>query len=977
MFGSEQKENESMLYMDDKISHKNRTKFFDFIIPVLQVANSSNTCEILLNKFKKTNELKGIKEDLITDLTYLINDMRVIKNIYNEFIIYKNNLEINEKLDLNEESKKNKKENESKQEEGDKKSSKEETKNNKDEKKWDSEFYEKLLAIIVYKNLYPVDFSKLQNDEGMVYEIFNNRHELIKESVDKIEKECVEIKEKIDIAKKEHLHDLEELRIVYNYKLTQKHGTGSMYIHSIGYHVDINRLLDEHNLEHIKKDIDASLLPIIEEYEGRKKILDLKEDTMNELIHKLKEKLYKLNKQKRIINSLPLKEIINNYELGKTKDYKIFKEELLMLFIKKGYIEEDYYEYTSYFYEGTLTTQDRNFLKNIAFEKTTEHSYKLVKYESVLKKLKAYQFEKEYILNYGLVDYIIKNKNGVSQYEEYYKILITQLTNESDSSFNFINQYIDITEYNEIFMKDLCKNWDNMWMYICEKSEAELDDYLRKILKFGDIDDIIKMNKNNVLTNYISDMPGFLNLIEEDNYLDKVKQLIIKLDVKFKYIDKHSYKGELLEFVYNEDRYEINEKNIQLFIEQYSSNVKLLETLETSNYSTIKSSECKELIKYIDQNIDCYVEEVFLVLKSNTKESEEIIVELFNNDDISDENKLKILEKENIKIKSIEKIPRDLWSKALNQSKFEVNWNNIISYYESFEIDETLIKLFNNGGIYKELGKIQVEDFEDDTVYNLGKSLILCDEIEEVYFEVLIKLIEFKESNIKEFINVSKDRMEILINNKCILLNVKNYNLLKKNLLDAHMLLLKNNFEQYLEDKESYKVDLNDIQLLLKLNPVIDDQIICLIENIDIEDISIDEEVLKDISSFIMNHKHLEELDNKLISIVSQYELDKELDKNLLKYIMEISNATENKVQILSSQVKHLNSNKISLFLKQLGQPYANIVNKKTRVTIENSEVNKNLACVLKDNEYIKKLEEDGNNIRLYLNNRNSNKFIR
>ncbi|NFV29419.1 NTPase [Clostridium botulinum] len=42
---------------DDKICYKNRTKFFDFIIPVLQVTNSSNACDVLFKKFQKFNEL--------------------------------------------------------------------------------------------------------------------------------------------------------------------------------------------------------------------------------------------------------------------------------------------------------------------------------------------------------------------------------------------------------------------------------------------------------------------------------------------------------------------------------------------------------------------------------------------------------------------------------------------------------------------------------------------------------------------------------------------------------------------------------------------------------------------------------------------------------------------------------------------------------------------------------------------------------
>jgi hypothetical protein len=56
--------------------------------------------------------------------------MRILKNIFNEFIIYKQNLN---NLDVN---------------------------------------HNHVLAIIVYKNIYPTDFALLHENKGLVYETF-------------------------------------------------------------------------------------------------------------------------------------------------------------------------------------------------------------------------------------------------------------------------------------------------------------------------------------------------------------------------------------------------------------------------------------------------------------------------------------------------------------------------------------------------------------------------------------------------------------------------------------------------------------------------------------------------------------------------------------------------------------------------------------------------------------------------------------
>ena len=100
-----------------------RTKFFDFIIPIIPVINSYNSFEFLKMKLKNEN----IEESLLDDISLYIDDMRLLKNIVNEFKIYKGKLI---QININ---------------------------NNK------------LLSFVVYKNLYPEDFSQLHFNEGEVY----------------------------------------------------------------------------------------------------------------------------------------------------------------------------------------------------------------------------------------------------------------------------------------------------------------------------------------------------------------------------------------------------------------------------------------------------------------------------------------------------------------------------------------------------------------------------------------------------------------------------------------------------------------------------------------------------------------------------------------------------------------------------------------------------------------------------------------
>lgn len=121
------------LIRDDIFTSKDRTKFFDYIIPVIPVVDSSNSYDQLINHLKKNDLLENFDEGFLQTLSLYIDDMRLLKNICNEFVIYYNRLNITE---LN---------------------------------------HNKMLAIITYKNLFPKDFNDLQLNKGFVYALFDNK----------------------------------------------------------------------------------------------------------------------------------------------------------------------------------------------------------------------------------------------------------------------------------------------------------------------------------------------------------------------------------------------------------------------------------------------------------------------------------------------------------------------------------------------------------------------------------------------------------------------------------------------------------------------------------------------------------------------------------------------------------------------------------------------------------------------------------
>ena len=129
------------LLKDGIFFSKNRTKFFDFIIPIVPIVNSFIS-EYHFDKFLKDN---GIVEEvtILADVALYVDDMRLIKNIVNEYIIYSRILQL-------------------------------ESKNLSMDASLEYSYLNNdiLFALITLKNILPNEFELLQENSGYINDIF-------------------------------------------------------------------------------------------------------------------------------------------------------------------------------------------------------------------------------------------------------------------------------------------------------------------------------------------------------------------------------------------------------------------------------------------------------------------------------------------------------------------------------------------------------------------------------------------------------------------------------------------------------------------------------------------------------------------------------------------------------------------------------------------------------------------------------------
>ncbi|WP_107040384.1 YobI family P-loop NTPase [Brumimicrobium mesophilum] len=913
------KENIVFIYAirDDMFKDKERTKFFDFMIPIIPVINSSNSSEKLL-KIIKENHYK-ISNDLISDISLFIDDMRLLFNIMNEYHIYSNSLNSN----LNQ---------------------------------------DKLLSMIVYKNMHPIDFTNLSNNKGSIYETLSKKQFYIQEQSKKVDLKIETINEKIKEVEDAKFSDIKELRTIYLSKIVetimQTNPSHPFFKFLIDNRiVNLTQATEEENFNAIinstrlqytynhnqqyKQNFNLNFNSIEKEinsvhtYKEREELIASKNK-----LDDFKKQIEEYEESKNRIKKHQIKELISTKEI-EVGNQESKQNELINILLRNGYIDESYLEYISIFYEGSLSKSDYQFLINIKTQKSSEFDFKLNKIDNLIKKINQLEFEKEYTLNYSLLDFLL----STNKYKLKSNLIFKQLGNESKKSISFIDGFIDSSSNTELFIKIFCKEWTNIWHFIENESNYSKDKkkkYFKLLIEHADTNDIKK-----ILTTYkstISDNKDFLNISKNQS---KIKDVIKILDIKFKDISDSSPK-ELLEFIYSNNYYSINTSMIISILT--FNNVFNPKLFKEKNYTSIKESGIKSLVDYIDTNIDEYVSSVYLDLKVEPNDIEPL-ENLLNNKDISIENKGFIIKQSKTKVENIDDIKRlNVKNILLKDSKMSANWYNVFSVYnigEEKKLSEELIEFINDNS--KELAKTKIgKDYPDTkSAQAFIRTIILEDNFNNDNYDDLLKAVPYIYPSL-DFAQLSLEKAKSLVQNKTLIVNNENYMLLKDNFGDYYISLIENDIKKFIENIDTFQLDNSDRLSILKS-----------------EKFSINQKV-----EFINYHTETVftteiELLNQIGNLLNS-NLELKIDKEIINSVLLKSNLKAlSKIKVFNKYNFLFNNDEIELFLTSLGEPYSSITENGKRPIIEYIDSNEYFLKTLVQKKYISKYEIEKKGIRI------------
>lgn len=757
------------LVKDDLFESQERTKFFDYIIPIVPVVTASNSNEILKELLTEMREYDSLDKTFLFNISLYLDDMRLINNVCNEYLTYKETLS---KLSLES---------------------------------------EKIFSMVVYKNIFPKDFSLLQKNQGYLFELLNSKEIALKNRREELNSKIKKLEKKIEKADEEQLNDELELYgtilkvppgrkvIEVNSKSESDFSSRSDYIRALL--ADDSEIItfqdywyaDNNQYKRIE-DID-SIFPDINTPEFQERLENIRN---KKLIEKLEKEIKKMNDELGKLDSSRLSDIyqyasdIDNFKSNLAEEIKNNPQfSIISFLIRNGYIDESYQDYLTYFYENTITVVEKEYLRNVISGRTNDPGIILHNMTEIIERLGVNDFRYPYVLNYTLFRYLLVPSDS-SSFKNELELLFHQ-----EGFIKFIMDfYFKIYNYNQKGLindlesdkiyQSLFETWisynSNLFNEYLETDNKDFfplkNNVVIKLLNIVDTNFLenISQRTKYLLTNYIDN--NFDILTGEFKYnLPRLTENLRTLDIKFTNFSTYGTKKEriqeefvsIVDGIFLNKLYTINENNIRFFMNWYSGYTD--EQFKHQNFEIISSNSLFEsLLDYClssDEEFLKYILMYVTLSEGEMRDKPEYIEQLLNNnvvfnhqlpqeklgsdesDDLDNDENIKrgaLVEKiiSNIpefyitytqeKFNKLSNENRELLVKNLVQTKkAEVNTEIVLEYFgQNKEVDNFLVEFINlnpNFELDKEIYSKLNNDLQDDFNYNIIKSLYLNDNI--------------------------------------------------------------------------------------------------------------------------------------------------------------------------------------------------------------------------------------------------------
>ena len=715
------------LLRDDIFINKERAKFFDFLIPIIPVTNTKNSSDKLFAILARYRLKEQVNSDLVRALGLYIEDYRLIKNIANEFRIYFAALGQRNKLNP-----------------------------------------DKMLSMIVYKNLFPKDFVDLQKRQGYVHFLLSK-----------------ETKNKLREKQTQAIND--ERRKCEN---TLSSGGGMLS-------------KNEENLREIKHKL--------------------------EVIHQSSFSALALSTGAEILKEIFLQNERDNnrskisYDAVRQNEYF----NLLKYLLINGYVDETYAEYTTFFYGESLSEADQTYLMNLHENGSPKWELQLSNIPLVLENVSEAELSRDGVLNQSFLLYLLSHSEDEGITHKLKKVVC----NFQGDAFSYATRFIREDKKVDEFATYLFRTCPSSWGRIYTESDlpaGTIEALAYDALLFLSEEELTALNQQsaNSLAQYISDNPDFLQRAQilDDGKKGKLILSMKVLKVQFSDIHAAGVSKPLLQYVFYSGLYALTGSILRVFFTDVSGATEA-DTVTKPLTLLWKLSEDDVVRRNFESHFDCFVNAALDNLDGNSsqyacfKDESDVVVDLINQRGTGDEvvmNYLSGLKPETVtSLVDIEEY--DDWKILMTHDLVKHTDQNLYDYINQFGVDDTLIECLNSSYAQSPMVCTPLEKREQMVIRDAIIPEYTIDT--NVYISILDALdYPITEQRGLDAESFREEKLRQLIQERRLAMNPNLFNFFQKRhpqLLTSYVKNDKNAFEQLMEEGK-ISLTSSDIGLFLQ-----------------------------------------------------------------------------------------------------------------------------------------------------------------
>ena len=630
------------------------------------------------------------------------------------------------------------------------------------------------------------------------------------------------------------------------------------------------------------------------------------------------------------IRTQTLSQIMGAIDYSSVEEYaKLNVPRLTEFLVAKGYIDENYYDYISYFYANFIDAHDWDFVLDLKLNKTHPYDYHINNVEACLNEIPKSVYRKNAILNIDLVDYLAEHHVDRMNKTRLFVILRTAVMGKK---YDFLAEYYQKGCQQDVVFPLLYDQHKGLW------SAFENKDDEKQSLKLSWFKYAEKEQSCDGSRTWLNDHFAFMT----DNLLDIDAELWCTLikDGEYKFEEVNEVSEDILKVVADVNAYKLSRHNMEVLVGS------LLDMrLDSVSYTLVNQTEHEQLIDLVEENLGQCMKVVFTAPESE-KESVDAILGILLDAQVTDDEKMVYLKKQQNKIDLEQAEQKDIKTLALKCDVVEVSWGNAVHYLNEVsekKADATLIAFVDKHA--DELAMQGIDQLPSDDVRNLLVQFISTDNLS---FDSYVKIVGcFERWYYEKGVPSIEERRVSVLNEKGMIHytaeNTESYiSRYSSSALIAYLLKHK---REWLKNPEDVAYSTETAVGLMRSNLTIVEKT-NLIPYFDVA---------------ILN----EELSDEIIHLLDRQEVT--LNKDFLLKVMKLTKMSGERLRVLNYTLEKnvFDEDVITAFVETLHIPFKYIAEKGKKPEIPNDEESWRLLKVLKERDYISSYSETKKGIRV------------